>query len=105
LIYYSEDVKGIFEKLSPLLILFFVQDSFAQIGSNDSTSRYYAIQEVIIFGKGSDKGLNNRLSATQIQDFNKQDVVEAVNLLPGVSIAQLGARNEGSILVRGFNSL
>lgn len=98
-------MKGIFEKLSPLLILFFVQDSFAQIGSNDSTSRYYAIQEVIIFGKGSDKGLNNRLSATQIQDFNKQDVVEAVNLLPGVSIAQLGARNEGSILVRGFNSL
>src|SRR5690606_35335387 len=100
-----EDVKGIFEKLSPLLILLFVQDSFAQIGSNDSTSRYYAIQEVIILGKGSDKGLNSRLSATQIQDFNKQDVVEAVNLLPGVSIAQLGARNEGSILVRGFNSL
>lgn len=98
-------MKGIFEKLSPLLILLFVQDSFAQIGSNDSTSRYYAIQEVIILGKGSDKGLNSRLSATQIQDFNKQDVVEAVNLLPGVSIAQLGARNEGSILVRGFNSL
>lgn len=93
------------ERLSTLLILLFVQDTFAQIGPNDSASRYYAIQDVTILGKGSDNGLSNRVSATQIQDFNKHDVVEAVNLLPGVSITQLGARNEGSILIRGFNSL
>ncbi len=71
----------------------------------DSTRHYYAIQEVSIFGKERDSGLINRVSSDQIQDFNKHDVVEAVNLLPGVSITQLGARNEGSILVRGFSSL
>lgn len=98
-------MKRVFEILTASLICLFVQDTFGQVEPDDSTSRYYAIQEIILFGKGSDKGLNNRVSATQIQNFNKHDVVEAVNLLPGVSITQLGARNEGSIMVRGFNSL
>src|SRR5690606_14646324 len=101
----SKDVKRIVEILMTSFILLSVQDTFGQAEPDDSTSRYYAIQEITIQGKGSDKGLINRVSADWIQNFNKHDVVEAVNLLPGVSITQLGSRNEGSIMVRGFNSL
>lgn len=70
----------------------------------DSITNYYELQEVNIYGKGGNNGLINKIDAQQIQDFNKMNVVDAVNLLPGVSITQFGARNEGSILVRGFNS-
>ncbi|WP_404986341.1 TonB-dependent receptor plug domain-containing protein [Chryseobacterium sp. M5] len=71
----------------------------------DSLKNYYEIQEVNILGKEKNEGPIHKIDAQLIQDFNKTNVVDAVNLLPGVSITQMGARNEGSILVRGFNSL
>jgi len=71
----------------------------------DSLKNYYEIQEVNIFGKDKNEGPIHKVDVQLIQDFNKTNVVDAVNLLPGVSITQMGARNEGSILVRGFNSL
>ena len=71
----------------------------------DSLNNYYEIQEVNIFGKEKNEGPIHKIDAQLIKDFNKTNVVDAVNLLSGVSITQIGARNEGSILVRGFNSL
>ncbi|AZB32367.1 MULTISPECIES: Plug domain-containing protein [Chryseobacterium] len=71
----------------------------------DSVKNYYEIQEVNIFGKEKNEGPIHKIDTQLIQDFNKTNVVDAVNLLPGVSITQMDARNEGSILVRGFNSL
>lgn len=79
---------------------------FAQAQTQkDSINNYYEIQEVNILGKEKNDGPIHKIDAKLIQDFNKTNVVDAVNLLPGVSITQMGARNEGSILVRGFNSL
>ncbi|MBB6330917.1 iron complex outermembrane receptor protein [Chryseobacterium sediminis] len=71
----------------------------------DTLQKLYEIQEVNIHGKEKNEGPITRIDAKLMQDFNKMNVVDAVNLLPGVGITQMGARNEGSILVRGFNSL
>ncbi|KAA2223837.1 TonB-dependent receptor plug domain-containing protein [Chryseobacterium sediminis] len=71
----------------------------------DTLQKLYEIQEVNIHGKERNEGPITRIDAELMQDFNKMNVVDAVNLLPGVGITQMGARNEGSILVRGFNSL
>ena len=66
----------------------------------DSVKNYYEIQEVNIFGKEKNEGPIHKIDTQLIQDFNKTNVVDAVNLLRGVSITQMDARNEGSILVR-----
>ena len=64
----------------------------------DSLNNYYEIQEVNILGKEKNEGPIHKIDAQLIKDFNKTNVVDAVNLLSGVSITQIGARNEGSIV-------
>lgn len=44
------------------------------------------------------------VTAEDIQKFNRYDVGSAVNMLPGVTLQNLGARNERLVHVRGFNS-
>ncbi|MDD1621101.1 MAG: TonB-dependent receptor [Methylococcaceae bacterium] len=44
------------------------------------------------------------LTSEDIGRNNRNDVASALNLLPGVSVQNLGARNERLIYVRGFNS-
>ena len=70
-------------------------------------AKHYDLQEVTILGKPTEKVSVvpiQKLKATDLQNNNKTNVVEALNLLTGVSITQFGARNEGSILVRGFDN-
>lgn len=43
-------------------------------------------------------------SDEDIARHNRNDVASALNLLPGVSVQNLGARNERLIFIRGFNS-
>ena len=69
--------------------------------------KYYDLQEVTILGKPTEKVSVvpiQELKSTDLQNNNKTNVVEALNLLTGVSITQFGGRNEGSILVRGFDN-
>lgn len=44
------------------------------------------------------------ISAEDINRYNRNDVASALNLLPGVSVQNLGQRNERLIFIRGFNS-
>ena len=80
----------------------------AQEKIKDSVAeKHYDLQEVTIFGKPNGKVElvpTQKLRASTLQNNNKTNVVDALNLLPGVSISQFGARNEGSILVRGFDN-
>lgn len=81
----------------------------AQEKIKDSVAeKHYDLQEVTIFGKQNGKVTlipTQKLQASTLQNNNKTNVVDALNLLPGVSVSHSGARNEGTILVRGFNSL
>lgn len=51
--------------------------------------------------KFSDK---KTITSEDISRNNRNDVASALNLLPGVSVQNLGARNERLIYIRGFNS-
>ena len=76
-----------------------VKDSVAE--------KHYDLQEVTIFGKQNGKVElvpTQKLQASTLQNNNKTNVVDALNLLPGVSVSHSGARNEGTILVRGFDN-
>lgn len=48
--------------------------------------------------------MNPAIGIEDIQLFDRQNVAEAVSLLPGVTVQNAGARNERLIFVRGFNS-
>ena len=76
-----------------------VKDSVAE--------KHYDLQEVTIFGKQNGKVElvpTQKLQASTLQNNNKTNVVDALNLLPGVSITQFAGRNEGTIFVRGFDN-
>ena len=76
-----------------------------ELNQIDSVKNYFEIQEVNIQGKKKNEGPLHTVNADQMQKFNMFNVSDAVNMLPGVSITQMGARNEGSFMLRGFNSL
>ncbi|MFT4092745.1 MAG: TonB-dependent receptor plug domain-containing protein [Niabella sp.] len=45
----------------------------------------------------------NTVSQSQMEQFNSTTVSTALQLLPGVHLANIGARNESVVYVRGFN--
>lgn len=75
----------------------------------DSTVRSYTLGEVEVSTKiaspADSKVLYGKVNADQMQTANRQTVTDAVNLLPGVTITEAGARNEGTIYLRGYNLL
>src|SRR3989339_848678 len=79
------------------LILLTVLPLVAQIDS------VFSLGAVVVTGKAK-KEINNTVSAADIAKYAKPDVAKALNLLPGVTLSQMGARNEGGVYVRGFDS-
>lgn len=75
----------------------------------DSTVRAYTLGEVEVYSKTATSddniSLTNKVSAEQMQVANRQNVTDAINLLPGITITEAGARNEGTLYLRGFNLL
>jgi iron complex outermembrane receptor protein len=73
--------------------------------SGDSVSTVYRLGEVEISGSRYGKSIAGKISVAQLRQFNRDNATEALNLLPGLSITEAGARNEGQIYLRGFNLL
>ncbi|QQZ27292.1 TonB-dependent receptor [Thiothrix subterranea] len=46
---------------------------------------------------------SSEISSKKIKQFNRTNVADALNLLPGVTVASVGARNEKTVYVRGFD--
>ncbi|NIJ52520.1 TonB-dependent receptor plug domain-containing protein [Dyadobacter arcticus] len=67
-----------------------------------AASRTFQLGEIRISGI-SERDSNNRLSYQRIEKFNRNDLSNALNILPGVSIANVGPRNESVVYVRGFD--
>ena len=72
--------------------------------AEDSLLRRFELGEVLI---SSDKSLviarSGGLTQGQMADLNKLDVAGALGYLPGVTLANIGARNEAVVYVRGFD--
>jgi iron complex outermembrane receptor protein len=61
----------------------------------------FTLGEVVITEK---KGsINNYIGARKLQEFARNDVSKALNLLPGVNVSAVGPRNEAMVYVRGFD--
>jgi iron complex outermembrane receptor protein len=73
-----------------------------QILDSVNTSRTFQLGEVRVSGI-SGKDSTNVLSYQRIEKFNRTDLSNALNILPGVSIANVGPRNESVVYVRGFD--
>jgi iron complex outermembrane receptor protein len=71
----------------------------------DSVSTVYRLGEIEVIGSRYGKSVTNKVNAVQMRQFNRDNATEALNLLPGLSITEAGARNEGQIYLRGFNLL
>lgn len=62
----------------------------------------FTLGEVVVPGDVH-KPVNTSLNAAQLQTFAKTDVAGALNLLPGLHLSAVGARNEAMVYVRGFD--
>ncbi|MEO5995827.1 MAG: TonB-dependent receptor [Chitinophagaceae bacterium] len=62
----------------------------------------FTLGEVVIRAQKS-KEINSYISALRLQQFAKNDVSKALNLLPGVHLSAVGPRNEAMVYIRGFD--
>ncbi|WP_228466989.1 TonB-dependent receptor plug domain-containing protein [Adhaeribacter swui] len=86
------------------LLACFRFSAFGQTAPADSTGltqRVFKLGEVVISGRQTEE--NTTVTSEQLESFNRLDVSHALNLLPGVNLAGVGARNESVVLVRGFD--
>nr|WP_295928893.1 TonB-dependent receptor [uncultured Dyadobacter sp.] len=67
------------------------------------TDRTFELGEVRVSGINARDSISSRLSYQTIEKFNRTDLSNALNILPGVSIANVGPRNESVVYVRGFD--
>lgn len=67
-----------------------------------SLDRTFQLGEVTISGTATQDS-SQSLTYRRIEQFNRTDIAQALNLLPGVSVANVGPRNESVVYVRGFD--
>lgn len=78
------------------------QPAFAQQNTSPDSTRVFSLGEVMVLGRRSLDSTNTALSR-RIEAFNRLDVGRGLNLLPGVTLSNVGARNETMVYVRGFD--
>lgn len=77
--------------------------SLKNFPSNDTLpANVFTLGEVVVTAEKS-KTINTTVSSNKMQDFAKNDVARALNLLPGISLSAVGPRNEAMVFVRGFD--
>lgn len=72
-----------------------------------STEKAFTLGTVTVYGKEPDVAaqLETQTTAEKIQLLEKKTVNQALATQPGISTAVVGARNEATVYVRGFNRL
>jgi iron complex outermembrane receptor protein len=68
----------------------------------DTGKRVFQLGQVTITGV-RDSLHSNKLNASTINLYNRLDVAQALNLLPGIILTAIGPRNESAVNVRGFD--
>lgn len=88
--------------LPTLLLLINATSSFAQRPDSLRSDKVFILGEVSVLGRRPADSLQTAPIA-RIEAFNRLDVGRALNLLPGVTLSSVGARNETMVYVRGFD--
>lgn len=92
--------------MKSFLLLFsvlFVHQTVAQsVDSLGNFDRVFNLGEVVVTGTKFTDSVN-AVSSRKIAMFNRVDVSNALNVLPGIALANVGPRNESVVYVRGFD--
>ncbi len=68
--------------------------------SATSTITVFTAGEITVTGKKSSK---ESVTADEMEKLGKKNITQAAGLLPGITVGNVGGRNEGMIYVRGFD--
>lgn len=72
---------------------------------DEGSSNVFTLGTIELVDK-ADKNRNvtvEKVDSEEMRKFNRKDVANAVNLLPGVTLSTVGARNEATVFIRGFD--
>ena len=78
--------------------------SFAAEPANESN--VFKLGEINVAGTGTSNPAvgGSTVTRDELDDFNRETVVDALDLLPGITTTGGGQRNERMVTVRGFDS-
>ncbi|RPD41699.1 TonB-dependent receptor plug domain-containing protein [Chitinophaga barathri] len=84
-------------KRSLLLILFFI----IYTGVQAQNPAVFRLGEVVV--KGAEPDTFSTLNKTDMLRYQRLNVAKALDLIPGITIGNVGPRNESVLYIRGFN--
>lgn len=85
-----------------LLVIVPFQLALSQtLDSLANQSRVFQLGEVVIYGTAVDT--MSIISFEKIEKFNRTDISGALNILSGITLGNVGPRNEAVVYVRGFD--
>ena len=72
--------------------------------ANATRDDVFRLGEVVVTAESDmPLGAADSMTADDLRQFNREDLAEALDLLPGVTLSRTGARNERTVFVRGFD--
>ncbi|TNV71675.1 hypothetical protein FGO68_gene11062 [Halteria grandinella] len=74
----------------------------SQTIDSSANGKVFRLGEVVVVGK-KESSFTSKVDAEKLQNFNRTDVAKALNLLPGITLSAVGARNEAMVYIRGFD--
>ena len=93
------------KKVVLLALLFAISEQVSAteppLDSAATSITVFTAGEITVTGKK--KSSKERVSAEEMEKLDKKNIKEATNLLPGITVGNVGGRNEGMIFVRGFD--
>ncbi len=93
-------MKALSKKSILLLILLITFTIQAQIQTDTIIeTRVFELGEVFI----NSQSTKSNITALELQQYNKTDVAQSLNILPSIVINLTGSRNESAVFLRGFD--
>lgn len=74
----------------------------AQIPLDTASLKTFELGEVTIVGTSRSNN-TSEIQSQELEKYSKTSVSSALNLLPGVSVSQVGGRNEAMVYIRGYD--
>lgn len=76
----------------------------SRAGKDPVPKNVFTLGEVVVTApKQTVQGAVSQVDDKALREFNRDDLSQALDLLPGVTVSRVGARNERTVYVRGFD--
>jgi iron complex outermembrane receptor protein len=75
---------------------------FAQHSVDTSSVKTFELGEVVVVGS-TVANSQSEIKSQDLEKFQKSSISTSLNLLPGVSVSEVGGRNEAMVYIRGYD--